>query len=374
MGGRNEKTFPPIRNTERSAKGLVLRPALIILVLIMLMVPLPGRAQQASVITSTGNPPTFTFSFGTVDALAVNPGNGNVPSGNVAALSNGALYFFTYSLTVNGLQPNKQATVTGSITTSFNHSPSALVIENCPNTSNCNLAASYSPFTTNPVVSPSISGNGQATVTAGFGLFVPDNNGSTAFTGTDSAVVTLTATDANKNKISSALVSFTPQTLQSAVKLSLASTVAGFTSSGPNSSFNFGTVNGLGIGTGTVAPLPIANLGSDPAIYPLPYTITPAFSDQNTTAAKITVSVSSNFSHSGILTLEDSPSGSTTCPAGLTYTPIARSPSTTTITTTAADRTAINRCLGLFVSPSGGILPGFSASDSATLTYTITVQ
>ena len=50
---------------------------------------------------------------------------------------------------------------------------------------------------TTVVAAPGINNQ---TVTAGLAIFVPDNNGASAFTGVDTARITLTATDTTNNK------------------------------------------------------------------------------------------------------------------------------------------------------------------------------
>jgi hypothetical protein len=126
---------------------------------------------------------------------------------------------------------------------------------------------------------------------------------------------------------------------------------------------NFSTVNGLGIG-------PVAGLNTTSAsggyIYHTPYTISPVFTDFTSAVGTVKVYVSTNFAHPTIFTLQDSAT------AGSGYSAISTSSGAPTqITAGAQDRTPITRYLGLFVSNANGI-PVF-ATDTATLTYTLTV-
>jgi hypothetical protein len=211
---------------------------------------------------------------------------------------------------------------------------------------------------------------GNATVTGGIGIFVPDNDGATAFAGVDNtAIVTYVMRDvSNNNILQTATWSFnaTPNnTIQTAVQLTLATATGGLTVTPANNySMNFGNVNGLGFG-------PAAGLTTVPAaggvVYSTPYLIQPVFTDFTSTTATIKVFASTNFAHPTILQARDG-----TASAG-TFNNIGLTAGTATqITAAATDRSSITRFLGLFVSNINGPT-SLRGGDNATLTFTMTV-
>jgi hypothetical protein len=127
---------------------------------------------------------------------------------------------------------------------------------------------------------------------------------------------------------------------------------------------NFGNVNGLGFGPGAGLTTVAAAGG---VVYSTPYVLQPAFTDFTSTTATIRAFVSTTFAHPTILILRDAAAG-----AG-PYNNIGTTAGTATqITNTAASRSSITRFLGLFVSNANGAT-SFRGSDSATLTFTLTV-
>ena len=94
-------------------------------------------------------------------------------------------------------------------------------------------------------------------------------------------------------------------------------------------------------------------------------TLTPVFSNFSSTIGTIKVTLSTNFAHPSVLKLY-----SAAVAAGPYTTPL--SSTATQITNTATSRTAITPYLGLFVSSVNGV-GAFNGSDSATLTFTLTV-
>jgi len=323
-----------------------------------------GKAARSAAAAPTPAA-TATFSLGTMNAL----GLGTPASGiTVTALSNGALYFFTIQVTVSGLPNADKASITGYVSANFTH-PAAEVVENCPSSNNCNLAASYSAYSLSAaspstvVPPPGIANNAPATI--GFGIFVPDNDGANAFTGNDAATVTLNATDTTTGlSAGSATVLLSPETVQDAVQLTLSAAPGGLTvTSASDYSMNFGNVNGLGISPGAGLTTTAAAGGT---IYSTPYLLNPAYGDFTSTTGTLKVYVSTNFAHPTVLIMEDAAA------AGGPYNAISTNAGAqTVITTTAADRAAITRYLGLFVSQNN--TAPFLGADSATLTYTLTV-
>jgi len=351
-----------------------LRLVLVASVLIFLLSAQPAAAQKLRLSPAPGRPvfgqaPTnnYNMSFGTMNAL----GLGTPATGiSVTALSNGAIYYFPYQLTLSGLATGHKAGVTIYVSTNFSH-PAALMMENCPATTACNAASEYSAMSTS-AAAPSIvvapPGVGNSTITAGLGIFLPDNDGASAYTGTDTATVTITATDLNTNTVFGIAVIFfnSPnETVQDAVQLTLSTAAGGVTiSPAADFSMSFGNVNGLGIG-------PAAGLGTVSAsggvIYHTPYLLNPAFTDFTSTTGTLSVYASATFAHPGVLHLDDSAA------SGGPYAAISvTAGAPTQITTAAHDRTAVTRYLGLFVSNVNGAT-AFTGTDNATLTFTMTV-
>jgi hypothetical protein len=351
---------------------------LIILVFVLMGLAKPAIAQQGTLSLSSapggiaftvgGGGTTYSSQFGVMNALGIGAPSAGV---TVIPLSNGALYFTTYRLTMTGLPNPHVAAITAVVNSNFTH-PGALVLQSCPSNSACNASGNFSAISTvagAPTTVVPAPGINNQTVTAGLGIFLPDNDGAAAFTGLDTARITLTATDTVNNKtIATVEIRLdTPQgeTVQNAVRLTLATATGGLAIT-PASDFsmNFGNVNGLGFGPGAGLTTVAAAGG---AIYSTPYLLQPAFTDFISTTATIKTFVSTNFAHPAILVLRDA-----AVSAG-PYNNIGITAGTATqITNTAADRSSITRFLGLFVSNVNGAT-AVTGSDSATLTFTLTV-
>ncbi len=351
--------------------------ALIILAITAIALTKPAAAQQGTFTVSAapggitftgGGGGTLSGQFGTMNAL----GLGTPATGvTVIPLTNGALYLTHYQINIAGLPNPHQGAVTAFVNSNFTH-PAALIMQSCPSSSTCNASGNFSAMSllagapTTVIAAPGINNQ---TVTVGLAIFVPDNNGASSFTGTDTARITLTATDTtnNKNFATAEIRLDTPvgETIQNAVRLTLATATGGLTiSPGTDFSVNFGRVNGLGFGPGAGLTTVAAAGG---VVYSTPYLLQPAFSSFRSTTATIKTFVSSPFAHPTILILRDAAAS-----AG-PYTNIGTTAGTATqITTTAADRGSITRFLGLFVSNTNGAT-AFQGSDAATLTFTMTV-
>jgi hypothetical protein len=351
------------------------KAALIILVLFVLTAPAWAgvnldlvSAAGGITLIPVGN--DYIASFGTLNAL----GFGTPGSGVTVAppSNNGALYYTPYSLMVHGgLPAGHTVTVSAYASSNFGH-PIALVLQSCPYPSLCNTPGQFSNMSINAgaqttvIAAPGIIKN--QTVTAGLAIFVPDNDGANAFSGTDSTTITFTATDVTSGTtVDTVLLSLNnpSETLQTAVRLTLATSAGGLTvSPGSDFSMNFGNVNGLGFGPGAGLTIVAAAGG---VVYSTPYVLQPAFTDFTSTTATIQTFVSINFAHPAILVLRDAASS----PGP--YNNIGTTAGTATqITNTAADRSSITRFLGLLVSNVNGAT-SFIGNDSATLTFTLTV-
>jgi hypothetical protein len=371
------KTFPADKRSGKVSETVLMRStkALIISVLILLTVTAPAAAQTVLLtlssapggLTGVVNGNQYSTEFGTMNALALGTPAAGLTASAVTS-PNGAMYFTRYQLTISNLPGSHKATVTGVVTTNFTH-PAALIMQSCPSTATCTSAAAYSAMSTNagaPTTIVPLGGN--QTVTAGLGIFLPDNDGATAFTGTDRVRITLTATDTTNGKTSTAQIRLdTPngETVQNAVSLTLTSAAGGLTVT-PASDYSmaFGTVNGLGIGPGIGLTVVPAGGG---VIYSTPYLLQPVFTDFTSTTATIKVFVSTDFVHPAALQLRDASA------SGGPYTAVGKTLATANqITAAAADRSSITRFLGLFVANINGPT-AFRGSDNATLTFTLTV-
>ncbi|HVG92073.1 MAG TPA: hypothetical protein VNB54_11340, partial [Alphaproteobacteria bacterium] len=182
--------------------------------------------------TIGGGGNTYSSQFGVMNALGIGAPAAGV---TVIPLSNGALYFTTYRLTVTGLPNPHLADVTAFVNSNFTH-PAALVMQSCPSTSACTASGNFSAMSTvagAPTTVVPAPGINNQTVTAGLGIFLPDNDGAAAFTGLDTARITLIATDTTNRKVVGTVEIRldTPQgeTVQNAVRLTLATATGGLT-------------------------------------------------------------------------------------------------------------------------------------------------
>jgi len=295
-----------------------------------------------------------------------------------SGVSGGVLYTTPFNNTVSNVNADKQI-LSSYVSTNFSH-PSSLILEICGPLNGCGSAAGYTAISTNPVTGTDYvpaPGVGNGTYTAYLGLFVSNADGAGVFTGSDFAVVTFGAfnvSNGHKNQTVALSLNSPNVTVQTALQLLLAPSGGGLTiSSGSDFSANFGNVNGLGVGTASAGLTVITSGVSGGVIYSTPYQITPSFSSFSSTTSTVTVQVTTNFAHPNSLNVEDAAS---CCSAG-SFKAIPTGLQTT-ITGTASSGTAITRYLGLFVSSANGagVFPGTSGasgSDSATLTYNLTV-
>jgi hypothetical protein len=290
--------------------------ALIILCFALTFMVTPATAQNGTLTLSSvpgglaftvgGGGSTYSSQFGTMNALGI-----GTPAAGVTAvaLSNGALYFTQYRLTIAGLPNPHLGSVTAFVNSNFTH-PTALVAESCPSNATCTSSGSYGAISTVAAAPTTVipaPGITNQTVTVGLAIFVPDNNGAAAFTGLDTVRITLTATDTTNNKVFATLEIRldTPQgeTVQNAVRLTLATATGGLTiNPAADFSMNFGSVNGLGFGPGAGLTTVSAAGG---AIYSTPYVLQPAFAAFTSTTATLKAFVSVNFAHPTILILRD---------------------------------------------------------------------
>ena len=142
----------------------------------------------------------YSGQFGTMNALGI----GHSRSWrDVIPFTNGALYSRTIKLLFPDCRIHHRGAVTAFVNSNFAH-PAALIMQSCPSSSSlqrvrtlfCDLTACRS--SDHGCCS---AGHHRSTVTVGLGIFVPDNNGASSFTGVDAARITLTVTDTTNNNV-----------------------------------------------------------------------------------------------------------------------------------------------------------------------------
>jgi len=156
-------------------------------------------------------------------------------------------------------------------------------------------------------------------------------------------------------------------TIQSAVQLTLATGSGGCAisaGSGTDYQISFGNVNGLGVGTPTCGS--VNTITASNAQYITSYQLTASFAGFTTTSSTAVTLTTAGFTHSALLTLGEAST------SGGTYTSIPSSGTTLSIATTTSG-SAITRYLGLTVANTNGG-SAFTGADSATITFTLTVQ
>ena len=376
VGQKRGVSFPPrLQQPKRALKAILMNYALAIAFCGFSQAGTFLTLSSAGISGGGGGSTAYTASFGTVNALAVN--GATVAGVTAAAESNGALYYIPISATLNTQHGNSTVYLTAYVSTNFTHT-AALVMYDCPNTGSCSGTSGYSSLSTSSssptsiVASPGVASG--TNVTIGVALWVPDNNGASAFTGTDAANATITFTVIERKNSNGSLTTIENDTVtfnlpnvtvQDAVQLQLATDTGLTVAPGSDYSMSFGNVNALGIN-------PAPGITTVPAgggiIYSTNYYYEPAFSDFGSTTATVKVYVSMNFSNpGGVLKLEDA--SAQAGPYSVIGTSLA---SSTQITNAASDRSTNARYLGLFISNVNGA-GSFQGADNATLTYVLTV-
>jgi hypothetical protein len=304
--------------------------------------------------------------FGNVNGLGINPAAG----ATVIAATGGVLYSSPINLQVSGAGAGNPAVVGVRISNNFVHS-SLLQAFSC--ITGCTSAANYTAISLNPasmandtpvIPSPGLTTN--QTVTVFIAVFVSNQNGPLAFSGTDSVQLiydTYNGANGQLKNTDTLTLNNPNENLQTAVQFTLGTATGGLTiSPAADYAANYGNVNGLGIGPG--AGLTTASVAGG-TVYSTPYLLNPEFSDFSSTTATIKVVLTTNFAHPTVLQLDDSSS------SGGPFTQITTTP--VTITSTAGSFSSITRFLGLFVSNTNNGAGAFTGSDTATLTFTMTV-
>jgi hypothetical protein len=315
-------------------------------------------------VTISGSTPTYSTSFGALDAFGA-----GTPAAGVTAIpvANGMLFYSPINFVMGNLLGHHSGVIKAYVSSNFTH-PTAMILQGCASNATCTASGSYANISTNAGAPTTIVPNmpENSTATASIAIVVPDNNGAGAFSGTDAATITFVGSDAqNGQALNTVTLSLNPQSLVTAIQLTLSTAIGGAAiNAASDYSIDFGNVNGMGVGP--AAGLTVVPVGGG-VIYGTPYTLTPAFSNFTSTTGTIKVAVSTNFAHSSVLSM--SAASALAGPYSAISTSVG---SPTVITGTATSRTALTHYLGLLVTTINGA-SAFNGADSATLTYTLTV-
>lgn len=328
----------------------------------------PARAQDialttnASGITIGGSAGSWSTGFGAVNGLGLGT---PVTGATILSPSGGKLYTSPYDIVITGASGSVKAIVKAYVSANFAH-PSILQAYAC--SSSCTNAANYSAVSTssgspsNIIASPGLH---STTVTRYLGVFVSNQNGASAFSGTDSATLTLLVYDGSTLRQTYTLALNNPsENMQTALTFGLATASGGRTiSAGSDFSLSYGTVNALGLSPGTGLTVSSVSGG---VLYSTPYLLQPTFAGFSSTSGTLTTYVSTDFVNPSDLELRDS-----TTSTGSSFSAISKvSGSQSTLTSSATTGASLTRYLGLFVSNTGTSPAG---ADSATLTFTLVV-
>jgi hypothetical protein len=176
------------------------------------------------------------------------------------------------------------------------------------------------------------------------------------------------STDAvNTNTVSPTLV--VTVTVQKAISLSLSTGTGCTVSAASDYSISFGNVDALGINNGCGSKFAPATPGATNAVYYTDYRLTPVFTSQPVTTNTLTAYVSSTFAKANLSIVK---SDSAPSAVGDLAAMSTSSGSQTTVATDATSGTAVTRYVGVSVAPTNGA--GLTGADSATITYTLTVN
>jgi len=175
---------------------------------------------------------------------------------------------------------------------------------------------------------------------------------------------------ANTNTISPTLK--VNVTVQDAIQLTLAAGAgcAVTTGSGTDYSMNFGNVDALGINAPTCgSQFAPTTPGTTNAAYYTDYKLTPIFTSQAVSTNTLKAYVSTGFSKANLSVVY-----ATSVPATIAgLSAMGTTPATAnTLATNATSGTALTQYLGVEIAPTNGA--SLTGADSATITYTLTVQ
>jgi hypothetical protein len=164
-------------------------------------------------------------------------------------------------------------------------------------------------------------------------------------------------------------------TVQKAIRLTLSTGTSGTTctvNAASDYSMNFGNVDALGINAPCGSKFDPTTPGTSPAAYYTDYRLTPTFTNQAATSATVTAYVSANFATlNNVLSIVQANSAPGGIGALAAMSTISGSP--TSLGTGLASGTPATRYIGVQVQPTNSGSTPVSGSDSATITYTMTI-
>jgi len=164
-------------------------------------------------------------------------------------------------------------------------------------------------------------------------------------------------------------------TVQKTIRLTLSTGTSGTTctvSPASDYSISFGNVDALGINTPCGAKFNPTTPGASAAVYYTDYQVTTAFTHQAATSASVTAYVSSNFATlSSVLSIVQANSSPGSIGALTAMSTASGSP--TSLGSGLASGTAVTRYIGVSILPTNSASSTVSGTDSATVTYTMTV-
>jgi hypothetical protein len=179
------------------------------------------------------------------------------------------------------------------------------------------------------------------------------------------------ATDAvNTNTVSPTLA--VNVTVQKAISLTLSTGTGCAVSAGGGAdySISFGNVDALAINTPSCgSKFAPTTPGSTNAVYYSDYVVTPVFTSQSVATNTLSAYVSSAFAKANLSIVQNN-----SAPGAIgNLTPMSTaSGSQTSVATNATSGTGLTRYIGVSVAPTNGA--SLTGADSATITYTLTVQ
>ena len=174
----------------------------------------------------------------------------------------------------------------------------------------------------------------------------------------------------NTNTVSPTLV--VNVTVQKAIQLTLATGSQCVVNAGGGGDYNIslGNVDALAINAATCgSKFAPTTPGASNAVYYTDYTITPAFTSQSVATNTLTAYVSTAFAKANLSVAQ-----STAAPAVIAdLTAMSTNAGAqTSLAANAVSGTALTRYVGVSIAPTNGA--GLTGVDSATITYTLTVQ
>ena len=327
-------------------------------------------SSSASGVVLGGNSGAATMNVGTGNGLGV----GTAATGvRRVTLASGPTYSSPFTVSLSGWGGSAAVTVTAYVSTNFAHGSGATPLMRATYciAADCTVATNHLVLSTSSAAPTTIRTAlaNNASFSTNDGALIVYVNGSTAFTGTETATITFTAIDANNTANRDTATLTISSTVQTAVQFSLDTGSGPAVTGGSTTNYliDFGTVDGLGVSSGNGATRSTSAGG---ALYSTSYLVKPAFSSMTSTTGTVRMYVSANFAHTALLQLQDSSTGASNSFGAISTNSAAGSQ--TLISSTAASKASLTRYLGLFVFAVNGA-SAFVGADNAVITYTLIV-